>query len=205
MGVLLFAVPLGLAIGVAGAIKPGGFADRLGNVVALLGISIVHFWLGLTLILLIAVPFDSIPTGGASLPNAIILPAITAGFRPMGRLAQFIRSALLEEFGKPYVEMARAQGLSEVRVFGHVAKNAALPVLTLFGDELISLMGGVMVVEIVFAWPGVGRLIVRSVEARDLFVLEAALFVLISIVILGNFLIDMAYATLNPKVRYGSA
>lgn len=202
LAMMILGIPTGLVIGATGAIHPGGVVDRVGNLLALGGISVVEFWLGLTLILVVAIHVDWIPTGGTGGFAALLLPAATGAFRLSGRIAQFTRSALIEEYGKPYVEMARAKGLSEPRVFAHVAKNAAIPIVTLAGDEVVHFANGETVIEVVFAWPGLGRLIVRSIFDRDLFVLEAAIFVMVVLVVVGNLIIDMTYALLNPKVRY---
>jgi peptide/nickel transport system permease protein len=202
LGIMILGIPTGLVIGAIGAVGPGGVVDRIGNLLALAGISVVEFWLGLTLILLVAIRVDWIPTGGSTGFAALLLPAATGAFRLSGRIAQFTRSALIEEYGKPYVEMARSKGISELRVFAHVAKNAAIPIVTLAGDEVVHFANGETVIEVVFAWPGLGRLIVRSIFDRDLFVLEAAIFVMVLLVVIGNLLVDLTYALLNPRLRY---
>lgn len=201
-GILAIGFPIGLALGTIGAYRPGGILDRLTNVIALTGISVVEFWLGLTLIMVVAVPIAAIPTGGTEGPLAILLPALTGSLRITGRIGQFSRSALLEEYRKPYVEMARAKGVSERRLFMHVSKNAAISVVTLSADELLGLINGVIIIEVVFGWPGVGRAIVRSLRERDLFVLEAGVFSIIVMVLFVNLAIDLSYRFLNPKVRY---
>lgn len=201
-GIIALGLPIGLLLGGIGAYRVGGLVDRLTNVIALTGISVVEFWLGLMLILLVAVPVGVIPTGGMGHPLAILLPALTGSFRIMGRVGQFTRSSLLEEYRKPYIEMARAKGVSERRLFIHVAKNAGISVVTLSADELLGLVNGVITIEVVFGWPGVGRAVVRSLIERDLFVLEAGVFTIILMVLAINLMIDLSYGALNPKVRY---
>lgn len=200
--ILVTAVPIGFAAGAFGAYRPGGFVDRIANMLALGGVSVVEFWLALTLILYVAVPISGIPTGGSGSWVHLILPTITGGFRVVGRLAQLSRSALLEEYGKPYVEILQAKGLTDAQIFGHVTRNASLAIVTVSADELLDLTNGLVVVETVFGWPGVGRLIIRALAERDLLVLEAAIFTLMLIVLAVNFATDLLYTRLNPKVRY---
>ncbi|MDN3520454.1 ABC transporter permease [Halomonas ramblicola] len=200
--ILLLALPIGFVMGAWGAFRPGSFVDRAANVMSLAGISVVEFWLGLTLITLIAVPIGVIPTGGTSGALAILLPAMTGAFRIIGRVAQFSRSALLEEYSKPYVEMARAKGLSDRRIFLHVSKNAATAIITVSTDEILGLVNGVVVIETVFAWPGVGRLVIDALGNTDLFVLQAAVFTFVVLVMVITFIIDLTYMLFNPRVRY---
>jgi len=200
--ILMLALPLGFIMGAWGAFRPGSVIDKVANVISLAGISVVEFWLGLSLIVIIAIPVAGIPTGGTTGALAILLPAMTGAFRIIGRVAQFSRAALLEEYSKPYVEMARAKGVSEGRVFLHVSKNAATAIITLSMDELLGLINGVVVIETVFAWPGAGRLVIRALNDTDLYVLEAAVFTFVVIVMVVTFLIDLTYTLFNPRVRY---
>lgn len=200
--IIVTAVPIGFALGAFGAYRPGRSVDRIANTFALGGVSVVEFWLALSLILYVAVPLSGIPTGGSGSWVHLVLPTITGSFRVVGRLAQLSRSALLEEYGKPYVEILKAKGLTDAQIFGHVARNASIAIVTVSADELLDLTNGLVVVETVFGWPGIGRLIIRALAERDLFVLEAAIFTLMLIVLAVNFTIDLLYTRLNPKVRY---
>lgn len=200
--IIVTAVPIGFALGAFGAFRPGRSVDRIANTFALGGVSVVEFWLALTLILYVAVPLSGIPTGGSGSWVHLVLPTITGSFRVVGRIAQLSRSALLEEYGKPYVEILKAKGLTDAQIFGHVARNASIAIVTVSADELLDLTNGLVVVETVFGWPGIGRLIIRALAERDLFVLEAAIFTLMLIVLAVNFTIDLLYTRLNPKVRY---
>ncbi len=202
VAIVLTAVPLGFLSGAVGAWRPGGIVDRFVNVIALAGVSIVEFWLALTLILYVAVPLSGIPTGGSGTWAHLLLPTITGAFRAVGRVAQLSRSSLLEEYGKPYIEILQAKGLTDAQIFRHAARNAALAIITVSADEFLDLANGLVVIETVFGWPGIGRLVIRALAERDLFVLEAAIFVLILIVLAVNLLIDLLYTRLNPKVRY---
>lgn len=200
---LLIAVPASLALGAWAAIKPKSLADRAITVFSLGGVSVVDFWLGLMLILIFSIHLGWLPTGGyggGSLAY-VILPAVTLAYRSIGRLAQFTRSALLDEYSKPYVATLRAKGMSERRIFLHTIRNAAIPVVTLSGDELASLINGAIVVEAVFSWPGIGSLLLQAINQRDLFLIEAAVVVMTVIIIVINFLVDLTYTYLDPKVR----
>ena len=200
---LLIAVPASLALGGWAALRPSSVADRLINIFSLGGVSIVDFWLGLMLVLIFSVQLGWLPTGGYGGGSVayIILPAVTLAYRSIGRLAQFTRSALLDEYAKPYVVTLRAKGMSEKRIFLHTIKNAAIPIITLSGDEMASLINGAIIVESVFSWPGIGSLLLQAIGQRDLFLIEAAVFVMTVIIILVNLLIDITYAYLDPKVR----
>lgn len=199
----ILAMPLGILIGSLAAWKPRSFMDRLANVTSLGSVSIVDFWLALMLILLVSVYLGWLPTSGYGEFRHVILPAVVLAIRPLGRIAQITRSAMLDELNKPYVKMARAKGLSEQRtVFVHALKNAFIPIITLSGDELTSMLNGAVVLETVFAWPGVGLLLVQSIQQRDLPMIEALVFLIAVVVVLVNLLVDISYGYLNPQVRY---
>jgi peptide/nickel transport system permease protein len=199
---IFMAVPIAVLLGSLAALRPGSGLDRLITVLSLGGISTVDFWLGLMLILFFALHLGWFPTSGYGGLAFLILPALTLAYRSMGRLTQIARSAMLDEYAKPYVQVARAKGMPERRVFLHAFKNASIPILTLAGDEAANMANGTVAVELIFAWPGIGRLFVQAIERRDLFLVEAIVFVIASIAILINLLVDLAYAYLDPKIRY---
>lgn len=200
---LLIAVPLAIALGIVSAVKPRSAADRVVTVVALAGVSTADFWLGLMLILLFAVELGWLPTSGYGGLNFVILPAMALAVRPIGRISQVVRSAMLEEMSRPYVTTARAKGLAErVVVFYHSLKNAAIPILTLLGDEAASLLNGAVVIETLFGWPGVGILLIQAIEKRDLPLVESAVIVIALMIVGMNLLIDLAYTIIDPRVRY---
>lgn len=200
---LLMAVPTAIILGALAALRPGSRIDRLINVVSLAGVSIVEFWLGLMLILFFAVRLGWLPTSGYGGLEYVLLPAVTLAFKPLGRISQISRSAMLDELAKPYVKAARAKGLTERQiVYTRALRNAAIPILTVSGDELSGLLNGAIVVETVFAWPGIGLLTVQAMERRDLPLIEATVFVVAIMVIVTNLLVDFAYAYFNPRVRY---
>jgi peptide/nickel transport system permease protein len=201
---LLLAVPLAILLGIVSAIRPGSFVDRAVTVVALTGVSTADFWLGLMLILVFAVRYGLLPTSGYGGLNFVLLPAIALAFRPLGRISQVVRSAMLDQFNQPYVTTARAKGLAErVVVYLHTLKNAAIPIATLIGDEAASLLNGAVVIETVFGWPGVGILLIQAIERRDLPLIEASVFVIAIMIVTVNLLVDLTYSFMDPRVRYG--
>lgn len=197
------AFPLAVVLGAIAALWPGSFIDRAVNVISLGGVSIVDFWLGLMLILVVSVQFGLLPTSGFGDFRYAILPALTLLVRPLGRITQITRSSVLDELSKPYVKMARAKGLSETRIlFRHGLRNALIPIVTLSGDETTSILNGAVVVETVFAWPGVGLLLIQAIERRDLPLIEALVFIVAMMIILTNLIIDLSYAYIDPRIRY---
>ncbi len=201
-----FAVPLGLFMGVTAAAYPRSIADRIVTVLSLAGVSVVQFWLGLMLIVLFAVNLGWLPTGGYEGPSYVILPALTLAARPIGRIAQVTRSAVLEELSKPYVVTARAKGVAEGRViYLHALKNAVIPIVTMIGDELSALLTGAILVEKVFAWPGIGLLIIDSLSHSDLPLIQASIAVVAALVVAVNLLVDLSYRLFNPRIRLSKA
>jgi peptide/nickel transport system permease protein len=203
-GVAMFlALPLAILLGTISAVRPRSIADRVLTVFSLGGVSTADFWLGLMLIIIFSVQLGWFRTSGFGGWEFVVLPAITLAFRPVGRIAQVTRSSLLDEMSKMYVNAARAKGLHErTVVFYHSLKNAAIPIITLSGDEAASLLNGAVVVETVFAWPGIGILLIQAIGRRDLPLIEATVFVIAIMIIVLNLLVDMAYAAIDPRVRY---
>jgi peptide/nickel transport system permease protein len=199
---LAFAVPAALLLGSRSAIKPGSLADRCVTTVSLAGVSVADFWLGLMLILLFSVQLGLLPTSGFSGLQYLILPALTLAFRPIGRIAQIARSALVEEMQKPYIQTLRAKGLTEAQIVRrHALKNTAIPIITVSGDEIATFLNGAVVIETIFAWPGIGSLLIGAIERRDLPLIEACVFVVAIMVIALNFIIDLSYARLDPRAK----
>lgn len=201
----LLAAPLGIILGAAAALKPHTPIDRVVNVLSLSGVSMVDFWLALMLILIFAVPLAWFRTSGYGDGGLafMTLPTLTLAYAPLGRIAQITRSAMLDEMSQPYIHVARAKGLSERRiVFVHALKNAAIPVVTISGDMLSSMLNGAILIETVFAWPGIGLLTLQSLQRRDLPLVEATVFVVAFMVIVVNLLVDLSYTYLNPKIRF---
>jgi peptide/nickel transport system permease protein len=203
MTAMTFALVVAVFLGAAAAMRPRSLVDRAINVISLGGISVVDFWLGFMLILIFAVQFGWFPTSGFAGWQYLVLPAFTLAVRPIGRISQLVRSAMLDELARPYIGALRARGLSERRiVFGHALKNASIPISTIVGDELIQVLQGAIVVEVVFAWPGVGSLLVQALSRRDLPLVEATVFVIALTVLLVNLIVDLTYTKLDPKVRF---
>ncbi len=200
--VLLTVFPA-VILGTLAATWPRSIFDRIVTIVSLAGVSVASFWLGLVLILILAVELSWLPSSGYGGLNYVILPALTLAVQPMGRIAQVTRSTMLDELSKPYVITARSKGLRETAVISmHALKNAALPIITLVGHEGASLLNGAVVVETIFAWPGVGILLIDSIGRRDLPLVEATVFVIAMMIMLLNLLVDLAYAYVNPRISY---
>ena len=202
---MAIALPTALFMGVTAAARPRSIADRVVTVVSLAGVSIVQFWLGLMLIVLFAVQLGWLPTGGYGGVEYVVLPALTLAARPIGRLAQVTRSAMLDELAKPYIVTARAKGVSERKIiYLHALKNSAVPIVTMVGDELSALLTGAILVEKIFAWPGIGQLIIDSLSHGDLPLIQASIAVVAALVIIVNLLVDLSYRFFNPKIRLGA-
>ncbi len=199
---------LGIPIGMLAARRPRGIMDRFVNVLSFAVISIPDFWLALMMILLIAVQFGLLPTSGFKGLGLegwkfIILPALTLCPRVMGRNAQITRATMIEELSKQYVVTARAKGLGEsTLLYTHVLKNASISIVTLMGDELAGFMNGATITETIFGWPGLGKLLIDSINNRDLPVITATVFVVALMVMVINLIVDLTYTWLDPRISY---
>jgi peptide/nickel transport system permease protein len=194
---LVIAIPLG----VISAVKRNTAVDGAAMVFALLGQSTPAFWLGIMLILVFAVDLGLVPTSGREQWTSLILPAVTLGLTLAGRNARLVRSSMLEVLHEDYIRTARAKGLPEWRVVTlHGLRNALLPVMTVLGLELGHLLGGAVVVETVFAWPGIGLLAVQGVLGRDYPVVQAIIILAALVFVLINLLIDLLYTWLDPRI-----
>lgn len=199
---------VGIPIGMLAARRPRGIMDRLVNILSFAIISIPDFWLALMLILIIALQFDLLPTSGftglgPSGWKYIVLPALALSPRVLGRNAQITRATMIEEMGKQYVATARSKGLAEnTLLYTHVLKNAAISIVTLMGDELAGFMNGATITETIFGWPGLGKLLIDSINARDLPVITATVFVVALMVMLINVVVDLIYTYLDPRIQY---
>ena len=195
-------VPLGVGMGVAAALKPRSLLEKTLNTLSFVGISMVNFWLALMLILVFAVDLGWFPTSGyGGLPH-FVLPVLTITILEIGGLAQLTRASVAEQLSQSYVRAARARGIPEIRVvFRHAVRNALIPVVTSAGGMLVGLLNGAIIAEYVFGWPGVGLLMLQSINQRDLPLLEACVFVLALTVAVMNLLVDLTYRFINPRVR----
>lgn len=205
LGLVAMAIAVSVAIpaGVLSAVRRDGLFDRFGKVVALLGQSMPSFWFGLMLILFVAVGLGLLPAGGRDSPSSIVLPAITLGVFPMAAIMRLTRSSLLDVLDSEYIKMVRIKGLPEhMVIFKHALKNASIPVITLMGLQIAGFLTGSVIAETVFAWPGVGKLAVDAVFARDFQVIQASVFMIAVIFLSINLFIDLAYAYIDPRIRY---
>ena len=192
----------GMGIGVLSGVKRGRWQDQGSMILAVSGLSFPPFWLGLLLIDMFAVRLGWLPTGGYETTASIVLPSFTLGLGVAAVLARFTRSAFVEVAAEDYVRTARAKGLPESRVvWTHTLRNALIPVITMTGRQFGFLLGGAVVVETVFAWPGLGRLLVDSISYRDYPVIQAEILLFSLEFILINLAVDLLYAVVNPEIR----
>jgi ABC-type dipeptide/oligopeptide/nickel transport system permease component len=197
---LLIALP----IGVYSAVNRGTLLDVAGRMFAVLGQSLPLFWLGLILMLILAVWLGVLPAAGRGGLASLILPAMTMGWATTPAIMRLTRSAMLEVLESEYVKLARIKGLPEWRViWKHALKNALLPVVTFSVLLFAEMIAGAIVTETVFAWPGVGQLLISSVNNRDFPMVQGTVLLLSALFILGNFAVDVLYAYLNPRIKYG--
>jgi len=201
---MIIAMIIAVPVGIISAIRRNSILDHIGMTGALLGQSTPVFWLGIMLILVFSVTFQWFPSSGRGTLQHLILPAVTLGMFSMARTARMMRSSMLEVLGQEYMKTARAKGLSPRKVIlKHALKNALIPVVTIVGMELGTLLGGAVITETIFAWPGVGRLAVQAIYNRDYPVVQAAVFLLASIFVLVNLIVDILYTYLDPRVKLG--
>lgn len=199
---LLVAVVVALPLGVAAALYRGRAPDAGAMGFALLGISIPHFWMGPLLILVFSLWLGWLPVSGREGVDSLVLPAITLGTALAAILSRMIRATLLEVLGEDYIRTARAKGLSErVVVLRHGMRNAMLPIITLIGLQLGTLLGGAVITEMVFSWPGLGQLTIESIHRRDYPVVQVCVLLISVTYVVINTLTDVVYAWLDPRIR----
>lgn len=198
---LAFALGLGLLAGIVAALHAGSFVDRAVTAAAVAGYSLPTFFFAILAILLFAVELRWLPSSGSSTVWHLVLPALTIGLHQAALIARFARSSMLEVLGEPYIRAAAAKGLRQGAVLGrHALPNAAIPLMTVLGFSVGGMIGGALVVETVFAWPGVGRLLVGAVANRDLAVVQVAVLLIAATMVTANLLVDLSYALLNPRI-----
>jgi peptide/nickel transport system permease protein len=198
------AILIGIPLGIVAAIRQNTALDSASIMLATFGVSVPNFWLGLLLIYVIAVQLRWLPPSGYGPPYPyLIMPAITLGTGLSAVIARLTRSSMLEVIRQDYVRTARAKGLAERRVIaGHALRNAAIPIVTIVGVQISGLLSGAVITERVFSWPGVGRLLLDSIGARDLPVVQGCVLFIATIFIGLNLLVDLSYAWLDPRIRY---
>ncbi|MDQ0871115.1 peptide/nickel transport system permease protein [Arthrobacter sp. V1I9] len=199
---MVLAVVLALVVGCWAALKPNGIADRISSFISMAAASIPDFWLAIVGIWIFAITLGWLPTSGVSGASAWVLPIATLLLRPFGVLVQIVRGSMVSALSEPYIKLARSRGAGELRVVTHHAlRNAAAPALTVAGDLTVGLVNGAVVVETIFGWPGIGKLMIDSILQRDFAVLQAAVLLTAVAIFALNILIDMGYALLDARVR----
>jgi ABC-type dipeptide/oligopeptide/nickel transport system permease component len=199
---VLLTLGVAVPLGVISAVRRGTVLDHAATVVTVLGQAVPGFWLGLMLIYVFSVRLGWLPTGGTGSAAHLVMPSIVLAAFFSARIARLTRSAMLDVLGQDFVLTARAKGLAEARVVGkHALRNSAIPIVTLAGLEIGQLLGGAVITETIFAWPGLGRLTVQALLNRDFPVVLAAVFVTSVTYTLINFLVDLVYGWLDPRVR----
>jgi peptide/nickel transport system permease protein len=199
---LFIALCLAIPAGIVSAVRRNTAVDYVSTVLALLGQAMPTFWLGIMLILVFSVRLNWLPSSGRGSIEHLVLPAITLGLFTTARITRLTRSGMLEVLGQDYIRTARAKGVSEPPVvWKHALKNASIPIVTIVGIELGTLLGGSVITETIFAWPGVGRLSVQAIANRDYPVVQAAVFLLATTFVVVNLLVDVIYTYLDPRIR----
>ena len=198
------AVLLAIPLGVLSAVRQYSFLDYSSMFMALLGISMPNFWLGPLLIIFFSVKLGWFPVSGMGSFSHLILPSITLGTALAALLARMTRSSMLEEIRAEYVQAARARGLSEgMVIFKHTLKNAMIPVITVLGLQFGSLLTGAIITETIFSWPGIGRLLITSINTRDYPVVQGCILFIALAYLVVNFATDIIYSFVDPRIRYG--
>jgi peptide/nickel transport system permease protein len=200
---LVVAVIVGCGLGVVAAIKRGTIVDLAVSGISVLGVSMPVYWTGLILIIVFSVDLHWLPSGNMTGPSSFVLPALTLAIFAIGFIARQTRSAVIETLGQDYIRTVRARGVGPTgTVLRHGLRNAALPVVTVIGLQFGTMLGGAVITETIFAWPGIGRLIVDSISGRDYNAVQGTVLVIAVALILVNLITDLVYAYLDPRIRY---
>jgi len=206
---IIIAILIGIPAGIISAVKQYSLVDYSATILAFVGISTPNFWLGLMLMWLFGLILGWLPIcgmGHAGIGDSLkhlILPTVTLGTAMTASLARLTRSGMLEVLREEYIKTARAKGLSErVVIYKHAFRNAGISVITMLGLQFAALLGGAVIVETIFAWPGVGRLVINAIWRRDYFVVMGSVLSLTGMYVLCNLLVDLSYGFLDPRIRY---
>jgi len=200
---MALAIVVGVTVGVISAVRPYGIIDSLARVLALIGLSMPIFWLGLVMLYVFAYYFRLFPVGGTGSWKHYILPAIALATPSIGILSRMTRSSLLDVMGEDFIRTARAKGLRGASIITrHALRNAMIPVMSVVGLQFGQLLGGAVLTETIFSWPGLGRLTVRGVFARDFVLVQGAVLTFAMAFVLINLLIDLSYAYIDPRIHY---
>jgi peptide/nickel transport system permease protein len=197
---LLIAVP----VGIISAVRRGSLSDFFGRLISLLGISFPNFWLGIMLIIIFAVKLHWLPASGYKGFEYLVLPSISLGLILSGIFARLIRSSMLEVLNHQYITTARSKGIKEWKVIiKHALRNALIPTVTFIGLQFGTLLGGTVIIEQVFSWPGIGRLLLDAISQRDFPVIQGSVIILSFLMIFVNLLVDISYSFIDPRIKQG--
>jgi peptide/nickel transport system permease protein len=200
---MLISIIVGVPIGIFSAVRVNTWLDSFGNVFANLGLALPSFWVGLMLILIFSVDLNWLPSSGSGTAKHIIMPAFALGWVLMASNMRLARSAMLEVLGSEYVKLARIKGLSErLVILKHAFKNALIPVVTLAGINLVIMVNVAVIIETIFAWPGIGRLLYEAISSRDFPVVQGLVVMAGGMIVGVNLLLDLLYAAIDPRIRY---
>lgn len=200
---LAFSIMLAVPFGVLSAVHRGSWFDTFGKGFAMLGQAMPGFWVGLLLILVFSIQLGWLPAFGHGSPAHLIMPAIALGWYPVAAQTRIIRSAMLDVLDSDYIRVARAVGAPEwVLIWKYAFRNAAIPLVTILGVYFASMLGGAFVVEVIFAWPGVGRTVVEAVFSRDFPVVQAGVLLTSILFVMSNLLVDLSYGLIDPRIRH---
>lgn len=203
LAAMVIALVVAVPVGIVSAVRRGSIVDMASMLGALFGLSMPHFWLGIMMILLFSVQLGWLPTSGRGTLAQLIMPSVALGLSLTAMFARLTRSVMLEVLSLDYIRTARSKGLRERIVIGkHALKNALIPIVTVAGMQFGFLLGGTVIIETVFAWPGVGRLVVQAIFNRDYPLVQVTVLVLAVIFVAVNFLVDMLYMALDPQISY---
>ena len=199
---IVVSVIVSLPLGIHAAVHRGGWSDQLIRVLSLVGLSFPNFWLAIMMVLLFSIVLKWLPPSGATGLDSFIMPALTMGIILTATNVRLVRTAMLETLQSQYIMVARAKGLSETKViYKHALRNCAIPLVTFLGLQFGGLLGGIVVVERIFAWPGLGSLALDAVNGRDYPVLQSVIAVLSFLIVFVNLAVDIAYGLIDPRIR----
>ena len=201
---MALAVIVGVSLGIYSALRENRISDHILRIVTLFGVSMPGFWVALLLILVFSLKLKLVPVSGYGNLENLLLPAAALSLHSVAAVMRVTRTSMLETLGQEYIRFAKAKGLPVWKIISrHALKNAMLPVITVIGFQMGSLLGGAVVIEKIFAWPGIGSLLVDSISARDLPMVQGCVLAIVTMFLVVNFLVDMTYTHLDPRIRYG--
>lgn len=199
---LLVSIALSIPLGIHSAVHRGGLSDQIIRVLSLIGLSFPNFWLAIMFVLIFSITFPIFPASGYSGPASLVLPAVTIGIILTATNVRLVRTTMLETLGAQYIMVARAKGLRErVVIYKHALRNSAIALVTYLGLQFGNLIGGIVVVELVFNWPGMGSLAVETIAQRDYPLLQATVSILAIMIVAVNLVVDLVYGFIDPRIR----